>query len=125
MLICSNFFFSLFSHIALDPAGPCFYYNALNNPLPLPPLYCGTSGGIPAALTGDVGCANRVCNTDAIYVDVIHTSKAFGIVPAIGHADYYPNGGVSQPGCADDLFHPGWYIIHVFDTYLNFVYRFE
>jgi hypothetical protein len=87
----------------MDPAGPCFYRNFWNNPIPLPLGYCGTSGGFVAQLTGDVGCANRLCKSDAQYVDVIHTSSMYGIVPAIGHADYYPNGGTSQPGKTETL----------------------
>ncbi|XP_050441631.1 pancreatic lipase-related protein 2-like isoform X2 [Adelges cooleyi] len=61
----------------LDPAGPA-YYNA-------PP-------------------ANRLDYTDAQFVDVIHTggtSRLFGLGlrKAIGHIDFYPNGGQKQPGC--------------------------
>ena len=43
--------------------------------------------------------------TDADYVDVIHTNGCsawkgcFGIPDKCGHADFYPNGGTSQPGC--------------------------
>jgi len=36
----------------------------------------------------------------ATFVDVIHTDGGnLGTVRDIGHADYYPNGGQSQPGC--------------------------
>ncbi|XP_034257115.1 pancreatic triacylglycerol lipase-like [Thrips palmi] len=40
-------------------------------------------------------------NTDAEFVDVIHTcGGALGFLDNIGHADYYPNGGTPmQPGC--------------------------
>uniref|UniRef100_A0A1Y1LZ02 Lipase domain-containing protein n=2 Tax=Photinus pyralis TaxID=7054 RepID=A0A1Y1LZ02_PHOPY len=47
----------------------------------------------------------RLDHTAADYVDVIHTDASafirggFGIVEKIGHVDYYPNGGSSQPGC--------------------------
>lgn len=39
--------------------------------------------------------------TDAKFVDVIHTDGGvFGFPTAIGHADFFPNGGVAlQPGC--------------------------
>ena len=39
----------------------------------------------------------RLDTTDALFVDVIHTNLAF--INATGHADFYPNGGVRQPGC--------------------------
>ncbi|GBP55248.1 Lipase member H [Eumeta japonica] len=39
--------------------------------------------------------------SDAQFVDVIHTDAGiFGVQKSIGHADFYPNGGLSpQPGC--------------------------
>ncbi|KAJ8974934.1 hypothetical protein NQ317_012914 [Molorchus minor] len=41
---------------------------------------------------------------DAKFVQVIHTSGGkLGIGQAIGHADYYPNGGSDQSGCILDL----------------------
>ncbi|KFQ51535.1 Inactive pancreatic lipase-related protein 1, partial [Nestor notabilis] len=49
----------------------------------------------------------RLDKTDAEFVDVIHTDTAptipylgFGMSPAIGHLDFYPNGGVEMPGCS-------------------------
>ncbi|NXG49630.1 LIPR2 protein, partial [Psilopogon haemacephalus] len=48
----------------------------------------------------------RLDKTDAEFVDVIHTDTAptipylgFGMSTAIGHLDFYPNGGVEMPGC--------------------------
>ncbi|XP_072197089.1 pancreatic triacylglycerol lipase-like [Excalfactoria chinensis] len=48
----------------------------------------------------------RLDKTDADFVDIIHTDTApfipnigFGMAPAIGHLDFYPNGGVEMPGC--------------------------
>ncbi|XP_052534044.1 pancreatic triacylglycerol lipase-like [Tympanuchus pallidicinctus] len=48
----------------------------------------------------------RLDTTDAEFVDVIHTDTAplipnlgFGMAEAIGHLDFYPNGGVEMPGC--------------------------
>ncbi|XP_017771746.1 PREDICTED: lipase member H-A-like [Nicrophorus vespilloides] len=43
----------------------------------------------------------RLSYHQAKFVDVIHTAAGtFGLMDAIGHADFYPNGGVmSQPGC--------------------------
>jgi hypothetical protein len=47
----------------------------------------------------------RVDKTDAKFVDVIHTngdsilSGSVGMAIAVGHVDFYPNGGKRQPGC--------------------------
>lgn len=48
----------------------------------------------------------RLDRTDARYVDVVHTdAKPFvstgglGLSEPIGHVDFYPNGGHTQPGC--------------------------
>ncbi|XP_040419847.1 inactive pancreatic lipase-related protein 1-like [Cygnus olor] len=48
----------------------------------------------------------RLDKSDAEFVDVIHTDSAptipyfgFGMSPAIGHLDFYPNGGEQMPGC--------------------------
>lgn len=62
----------------LDPAGPSFQANAKET---------------------------RLDPSDAEYVDVIHTDAAtafirgFGLEATLGHIDFYPNGGKSQPGC--------------------------
>lgn len=43
---------------------------------------------------------NRLDSSDADFVDVIHTDGlSRGTYSAIGHANFYPNGGLSQPGC--------------------------
>lgn len=48
--------------------------------------------------------SNRLDSTDAKFVQVIHTNTlALGINKAIGHADYYPNGGVTQKGCVKQV----------------------
>lgn len=59
---------------ALDPAGPLFLLS---------------------------GCNKRLCKTDAEFLDVIHTDGGkLGYNGAIGHADFYPNGGTApQKGC--------------------------
>ncbi|XP_045462017.1 pancreatic lipase-related protein 2-like [Harmonia axyridis] len=37
---------------------------------------------------------------DAVFVDVIHTNGNYlGMISPCGHVDYYPNGGMHQPGC--------------------------
>jgi len=58
---------------------------------------------------------NRLDNTSASFVDVIHTDGAFnpalawfhsrlGDLNQIGHMDFYPQGGEQQPGCEYSLF---------------------
>ena len=48
------------------------------------------------------GQKDRLDPTDAEYVDVIHScAGTAGFVRAVGHADFYPNGGsFRQPGCS-------------------------
>lgn len=42
----------------------------------------------------------RLDPTDAQFVDVIHTALGtYGHVQELGHLDFYPNGGIKQPGC--------------------------
>ena len=44
--------------------------------------------------------AVRLDATDAEYVDVIHTASRFvASHQLVGHADFFPNGGMDQPGC--------------------------
>lgn len=58
----------------LDPAGPCFSYAYQDQ---------------------------RLDKMDAIYVDVLHSNRLIqGTIEALGHADFYINGGgPQQPGC--------------------------
>lgn len=45
----------------------------------------------------------RLDRHDAQYVEVIHTCGGYlGFAVPIGHVDFYPNGGSSQPGCGTD-----------------------
>ncbi|PZC82127.1 hypothetical protein B5X24_HaOG200586 [Helicoverpa armigera] len=58
---------------ALDPAGPCF---------------------------SNVSLSGRLDKSDAEYVDVIHSNGGLlGLKEPVGHKDFFPNGGISQPGC--------------------------
>lgn len=42
----------------------------------------------------------RLDKDDAYFVDVIHTNgRGLGMMTAIGDVDFYPNGGMQQPGC--------------------------
>nr|P0CH47.1 RecName: Full=Probable phospholipase A1 magnifin; Short=PLA1; Flags: Precursor [Vespa magnifica] len=58
--------------IGLDPAGPLFKSN---------------------------DCSERICETDAHYVQIIHTSNNLGTERTLGTVDFYVNNGYNQPGC--------------------------
>lgn len=61
----------------LDPAGPYFYFK---------------------------GPENRLDKTDAQFVDVIHTAVgSAGHYKELGHIDFFPNGGIFQPGCGETI----------------------
>ncbi|XP_060097544.1 pancreatic lipase-related protein 2-like [Heteronotia binoei] len=60
----------------------------------------------PAALCFEAMPAMvRLDQTDAIFVDVIHSNAGpslttgLGMFNATGHVDFYPNGGTTMPGC--------------------------
>lgn len=60
--------------VGLDPAGPLF---SIDKP------------------------HKRLADTDADYVQIIHTDAGnLSVEEPIGHADFYPNGGNEQPGCS-------------------------
>lgn len=45
----------------------------------------------------------RLTADDADFVEVVHTNAGYlGFQTPCGHVDYYPNGGVHQPGCDDE-----------------------
>ncbi|XP_008197948.2 phospholipase A1-like [Tribolium castaneum] len=45
----------------------------------------------------------RLADTDASFVDLIHTALGVGYIGAFGTADFYVNGGIIQLNCTDDL----------------------
>ncbi|XP_048506017.1 lipase member H-A-like [Athalia rosae] len=60
----------------------------------------GLDPALPMFIAKD--SAKRLHQTDAVYVDIIHTcAGTLGIKSHIGHADFYPNGGSEQSGCYD------------------------
>ncbi|XP_027698364.1 lipase member I-like isoform X2 [Vombatus ursinus] len=69
----------------------------------------------------------RLDYTDAQFVDVIHSdSNALGIKQPLGHIDFYPNGGKTQPGCPKSIFSGASFIkcnhqraVHLFMTSLE------
>lgn len=69
--------------VALDPAGALFTYPNL------------------------VDKSERVDASDAKYVQAIHTSIVLGSYTEAGHADFYIDGGISQPGCATKFLRKG------------------
>jgi len=63
--------------MALDPAGPLF---------------------------SETDPTDRTASTDGAYVEVIHTNMGrLGFSIPIGQADFFPNYGVTMPGCGLDL----------------------
>ncbi|XP_026319732.1 pancreatic lipase-related protein 2-like isoform X2 [Hyposmocoma kahamanoa] len=46
----------------------------------------------------------RLDKHDARHVEVIHTCGGYlGFMSPLGHIDFYPNGGIRQPGCGYDI----------------------
>ena len=68
--------------------------------------FCVYTGLDPAGPGFDIkNVTTRLDKGDADFVDVIHTDVGrgganLGMVEAIGHVDFYPNGrNLKQPGC--------------------------
>lgn len=88
--------------IAIDPAGAMFTYPNL------------------------VEKSERVDPGDARYVQAIHTSIVLGSGVEAGHADFYIDGGVSQPGCATEFLRKG--LLGMFRLHIEIVsneYKFQ
>lgn len=55
--------------------------------------------------------------TDALFVDILHTGAGIlGQWGPNGHADFYVNGGSSQPGCAHDTIFRKWFFTIVYNS---------
>ncbi|XP_039770277.1 lipase member H [Ornithorhynchus anatinus] len=73
-------------------------------------MYNGTLGRItgldPAGpLFNGKPPEDRLDPTDAQFVDVIHSdTDALGFRETLGNIDFYPNGGLDQPGCPKTIF---------------------
>ncbi|KAK7090921.1 pancreatic lipase-related protein 2-like [Littorina saxatilis] len=59
----------------------------------------------------DMANTMRLNKDDAKFVDIIHSDgepfngvQGYGLITALGHVDFYPNGGYDQPGCSDSFF---------------------
>ncbi|XP_065495854.1 lipase member H isoform X2 [Caloenas nicobarica] len=62
--------------------------------------------------------SERLDPTDAQFVDVIHSdTDGLGYTEALGHIDFYPNGGTDQPGCPLTIF--SGYYAHKWKSYLT------
>nr|A2VBC4.1 RecName: Full=Phospholipase A1; Short=PLA1; AltName: Allergen=Poly p 1; Flags: Precursor [Polybia paulista]ABN13879.1 venom gland phospholipase A1 [Polybia paulista]CAM33429.1 phospholipase A1 precursor [Polybia paulista] len=62
--------------------------------------YSNIDGLDPAGPSFDSNdCPERLCETDAEYVQIIHTSNILGVYSKIGTVDFYMNYGSHQPGC--------------------------
>ncbi|XP_064073084.1 uncharacterized protein LOC113398727 [Vanessa tameamea] len=72
--------------------------------------------------------SNRLRASDAIYVEAMHTDGGvlgLGIGSAVADADFFPNGGTSQPGCLTSLCHHdrAWQLFASSVTYNHFLGR--
>lgn len=61
-------------------------------------LIAGLDPALPLFITSSTD--DKLDPSDAAFVDVIHTNALVqGKLERCGHADFYMNGGIMQPGC--------------------------
>lgn len=66
----------------------------------------------------------RLDDTDAKYVQCIHTSRlTLGVNYTCGHSDFYPNGGFMMPGCLEPIC-SHLYVVALFHSSLDPVHSF-
>lgn len=57
---------------------------------------------LEALFVGWTNHDDKLRASDSSYTEVIHTNAGLlGYLATLGHADFYPNGGVSMPGCGN------------------------
>ncbi|XP_050350365.1 pancreatic lipase-related protein 2-like [Nymphalis io] len=71
---------------------------------------------------------DRLRSSDGVYVEAIHTDGGVlgqGIGSAVADADFFPNGGISQPGCLTSFCHHqrAWELFASSVTYDHFLGR--
>lgn len=56
--------------------------------------------GLDPAFIGWVTNINKFDRNDGLYTEVIHTNYGvYGYIADLAQVDFYPNGGISMPGC--------------------------
>ncbi|XP_052737636.1 pancreatic lipase-related protein 2-like [Bicyclus anynana] len=56
--------------------------------------------GLDPAMIGWATNINKFHRNDGLYTEVIHTNYGvYGYIADLGQMDFYPNGGISMPGC--------------------------
>lgn len=70
--------------------------------------FSSSNQSISSPLFDETETIDRLAVGDAEYVECIHTNGggvlSFGIGAPICDANFYPNGGESQPGCLSEFF---------------------
>lgn len=64
------------------------------------------SGIDPAGLNyRNVSDSQRISTRSGKLVEIVHTSSEWGLIEAVGHIDFYVNGGMRQPSCKPLMSH--------------------